>query len=175
MAGDGSGKVGGASPPVGPAGPLIEYPVDYPVKVIGIAAEDLVAHVRSVLAGAAPGVAVGEASTRPSSGGRYLSVTVTVRLHSEDERLAVHAALQADARVLYSRCPSASPPTGKGTGRSKDISTWSASKSRRPGCWNSPLKICRACSTSDGTGTRVKTRRLIAPARRPANGKARSL
>lgn len=102
MAGDGNGKVGGASPPAGPAGPLIEYPVDYPVKVIGLAADDLAAHVRSVVAGAAPGVSVGEATTRPSSGGKYLSVTVTVRLRSEDERLAVHAALQADPRVLYS-------------------------------------------------------------------------
>ena len=99
--GDG-GKVGGASPPMGPSGPLLEYPVDYPVKVIGIAAEDLAAHVRGVLAAAAPAAAVGEASTRPSSGGKYLSVTVTVRLGSEDERLAVHAALQADPRVLYS-------------------------------------------------------------------------
>lgn len=100
--GDGAGKVGGASPPMGPSGPLLEYPVDYPVKVIGIAAEDLAAHVRAVVVAAAPGAAVGEATTRPSSGGKYLSVTVTVRLGSEDERLAVHAALQVDPRVLYS-------------------------------------------------------------------------
>jgi hypothetical protein len=87
---------------MGPAGPLLEYPVDYPLKVIGAAAEDLAAHVWAVVAGAVPGAEVGEATTRPSSGGKYLSVTVVVRLRSEDERLAVHAALQADPRVLYS-------------------------------------------------------------------------
>lgn len=102
MAEGAGGKGGAASPPMGPAGPLLEYPVDYPFKVIGVGADDLAAHVRALVVAAAPGAEVGEATTRPSSAGRYLSVTIAVRLRSEGERLAVHAALQADARVLYS-------------------------------------------------------------------------
>ncbi len=81
--------------------PLIDYPTDYPLKVIGLAADDLVAHVLALLARAAPGVALGEATTRPSSGGKYLSVTVDARLESEEQRRAIYEALKGDARVVY--------------------------------------------------------------------------
>ncbi len=97
MTGDGKG----AKVPEGPAGPLIEYPVDYPVKAIGLAADDLAAHVAALVARAVPGAAPGEVTTRPSSGGKYLAVTVHVRLASEDERLALHRALAADPRLLH--------------------------------------------------------------------------
>jgi putative lipoic acid-binding regulatory protein len=44
---------------------------------------------------------VGPPAVRASSGGKYLSVTVVVRLTSEPQRLAVYAALKADPRVVY--------------------------------------------------------------------------
>ena len=40
-------------------------------------------------------------TVRASGGGKYLSVSVTVLLHSEAERVAVYEALRADARVVY--------------------------------------------------------------------------
>lgn len=90
----------GAEPPVGPRGPLLVYPTDYPFKAIGLAADDLPGHVRSTVLAAAPGVTVGAVEARASSGGKYLSVTVSVLLRSEDERRAIYAALAADARIV---------------------------------------------------------------------------
>ena len=81
--------------------PLIEYPTDYPFKVIGSSAEDFELHVRTVVGQAVPGVAMGEATVRPSSGGKYLSVTLDVRLESEEQRRAIYEALKIDARVVY--------------------------------------------------------------------------
>jgi hypothetical protein len=57
--------------------------------------------VTALVAAAAPGCGVGEASLRASSGGKYLSVTVSVRLGSEDDRLAVYRALASDPRVVH--------------------------------------------------------------------------
>ncbi len=88
--------------PRGPGGePLFRYPLDYPVKAMGLAATDLAGPVRALVAAAVPGATPGEAVVRASSGGKYASVTVVVRLESEAQRQAIHAALQADPRVLY--------------------------------------------------------------------------
>jgi putative lipoic acid-binding regulatory protein len=93
---------GGPVTPVGPDGrPLIEYPTDYPLKVIGLSADDLVAHVRGLIAAAGLRVGDEEVTTRASGGGKYLSVSLSVRLDSEAERHAVYAALKADPRVIY--------------------------------------------------------------------------
>jgi putative lipoic acid-binding regulatory protein len=92
---------GDAKVPEGPLGPLLEYPADYPFKAIGLASEDLAAHVVAVVAAAVPGIAIGEVAARGSSGGKYLSVTVNTRLRSEDERRAVYRALAADPRVVH--------------------------------------------------------------------------
>jgi len=84
-----------------PGGGQIEYPLRYPLKVIGLAADDFAAHVRGLVE-RATGAAIEEPlETRTSGGGRYLSVTVVVTLGSEAQRLAVHAALAADPRVVY--------------------------------------------------------------------------
>jgi hypothetical protein len=80
---------------------LFTYPNDYPLKVIGAAADDFASHVRLLVERAAPGVALGEAAVRSSSGGRYLSITMEARLESEEQRLAINEALKADPRVVY--------------------------------------------------------------------------
>ena len=80
---------------------LLEYPADYPIKVIGKAGDDLADHLRAVVAAAVPGIALGEATVRPSAGGTYLSVTMNARLESEEQRRAVHGALAADPRVVF--------------------------------------------------------------------------
>lgn len=78
-----------------------EYPVSYPVKIIGLAADDFADHARALVERAV-GAAVTEPSTcRSSGGGRYLAVTVVVTVTSEAHRLAIYAALRADARVVF--------------------------------------------------------------------------
>lgn len=84
----------------GPEGPFV-YPQEYPLKVIGLAAEDFAAHARWLVERAAGAEAVAPVTVRASGGGKYHSVTVVVLLRSEAQRLAVYAALRADARVVY--------------------------------------------------------------------------
>ena len=89
----------GAPVPEGPAGPLLVYPLDYAFKAIGLAGEDFADHVRGLAEGA--GLAVSQVAVRSSSAGKYHSVSVAVRLASEEERQALYRALGADARVVY--------------------------------------------------------------------------
>jgi len=69
--------------------------------VIGLAAEDFAEHVRGLVTGTGLEVAAAAVSTRASSGGKYQSVSLVVRLASEEERRAVYEALRVDARVVY--------------------------------------------------------------------------
>lgn len=84
----------------GPAA-RFEYPLRYPLKVIGLAADDFPAHAVALVERAAGAAAAEPPAVRASGGGRYLAVTVVVVLDSEARRLAVYAALRADARVVY--------------------------------------------------------------------------
>ena len=99
MATNGDGLGGPAGPAGGPGG--FQYPLRYPLKVIGLAADDFPAHARALVERAAGGPAVEPPSVRASGGGRYLSVTVVVTLDSEARRLAVYQALRDDPRVVY--------------------------------------------------------------------------
>jgi len=98
-----TGEAGGRAPvPLGPGGvPLLEYPQDYVFKVIGLAAEDFGDHVRGLVARLGLHAPEGGSTTRASSGGKYHSVSIAVRLASEDDRRAVYEALRVDARVVY--------------------------------------------------------------------------
>jgi putative lipoic acid-binding regulatory protein len=86
--------------PSGPPG-RFQYPVEYPVKIIGLAADDFAEHARRLVervVGAAPPEQV---TVRASAGGRYHSVTVVVTLAGEPQRLALYDALRADPRVVH--------------------------------------------------------------------------
>lgn len=96
----------GGMEPNGKGGPAgggagFQYPLQYSLKVIGLAADDFPEHARALVERAAGAEVVEPPTVRASGGGRYLSVTVVVRLDSEPQRLAVYAALRADERVVY--------------------------------------------------------------------------
>jgi len=86
--------------PPGAAG-RFQYPLKYPLKIIGLAADDFPAHALALVERASGAAAAEPPSVRASGGGRYLSVTVVVELDSEARRQAVYAALRADPRVVY--------------------------------------------------------------------------
>lgn len=83
------------------AHPLLEYPLDYTFKVMGHAAADFPEHARALVAAAVGGAVDVGVSVRASSGGKYQSVSVSVRLATEHERRRVYQALHEDARVVY--------------------------------------------------------------------------
>ncbi|ABC81351.1 DUF493 domain-containing protein [Anaeromyxobacter dehalogenans] len=87
--------------PTPPAAPALEYPLRYTFKVMGLAADDFAEHARRLVArgvGEAPAIDV---TVRASSGGKYHSVSVAVRLESEAQRRAVYQLLWQDERVVY--------------------------------------------------------------------------
>jgi putative lipoic acid-binding regulatory protein len=81
--------------------PLIEYPLVYAFKVMGLAADGFAAHAQELVTGAAGTEAELAVAVRASAAGKYHSVSISVRLESEAQRRAVYAALHADARVVY--------------------------------------------------------------------------
>jgi putative lipoic acid-binding regulatory protein len=81
--------------------PPIEYPLDYTFKVMGLAADDFAEHARRLVARVVGEVAPERVRVRASAGGKYQSVSVVVRLVSEEQRRAVYGALWTDPRVVY--------------------------------------------------------------------------
>lgn len=88
--------------PQPPPKPLIEYPTVYTFKVMGLQEGDFAAYVRQLfrrLMGTE--ISPDSISEQPSSRGKYLSVTVTVVLLSEEHRRSIYATLHQEKRVLY--------------------------------------------------------------------------
>jgi putative lipoic acid-binding regulatory protein len=85
----------------GPPGEGFSYPTEYTFKIMGLAADDFAEHARRLVARVVADASAERVAVRASGGGKYLSVTVIAVLRSEEERLAVYAALKADARVVY--------------------------------------------------------------------------
>ncbi|MGB8932216.1 MAG: DUF493 domain-containing protein [Anaeromyxobacteraceae bacterium] len=81
--------------------PGFSYPAEYTVKIMGLAADDFPEHARRVVASVVANAPSEQVAVRASAGGKYLSVSVTVVLRSEEERVAVYVALKNDERVVY--------------------------------------------------------------------------
>ncbi|NBU59576.1 MAG: DUF493 family protein [Betaproteobacteria bacterium] len=64
---------------------LIEYPCDFPIKVMGEAHEDFAGTVCHVVRAHAPDFDAGSIQARASTGGRYVSLTCTVRVQSREQ------------------------------------------------------------------------------------------
>jgi putative lipoic acid-binding regulatory protein len=84
-----------------PAQPTLEYPLRYTFKIMGLAGDDFAEYARRLverIVGEAP---ASDVTIRQSSGGKYHSVSVAVRLASEGQRRAVYQTLHEDERVVY--------------------------------------------------------------------------
>ncbi|XXF75292.1 DUF493 domain-containing protein [Myxococcaceae bacterium GXIMD 01537] len=82
--------------------PLVEYPTVYTFKVMGKQEEGFVEYVRSLfqrLMGKE--LAHDAVREQPSSKGRYVSLSVSVFLESEEHRRSIYAELHRDERVIY--------------------------------------------------------------------------
>jgi putative lipoic acid-binding regulatory protein len=64
---------------------LIPYPSAFPIKVMGLQAEGFVAAVVDIARRFDPGFDAATVQLKPSSGGRYLGVTVTVTATSREQ------------------------------------------------------------------------------------------
>jgi hypothetical protein len=81
---------------------LLRFPCDFPVKVMGRAVPGFEALVVGIVRRHAPDLGEGAVSSRGSSGGRYLALTLTVRAESRAQLDAIYRELSAHPDVLMS-------------------------------------------------------------------------
>ncbi len=82
--------------------PLIEYPTVYTFKVLGKQEHAFREYVRQLFKRVmGTEVPLDSIAERPSRLGKYLSVSVSVYLISEEQRRAIYHQLHRDKRVLY--------------------------------------------------------------------------
>lgn len=71
--------------PIPPEESLIEYPSDFPIKIMGPMHDQFAQTMVEVVTIHDPTFHAGKVEMRPSSKGTYLSVTVTVRATSREQ------------------------------------------------------------------------------------------
>lgn len=79
---------------------LLEFPCRFPIKAMGLDDDEFVAHVLNLVSPHFPEICEEDIRTRPSSGGKYISVTVTVTATSKLQLDAIYYALTDSDRVL---------------------------------------------------------------------------
>ena len=73
------------SQPIPPEQSLIEYPCDFPIKVMGLHVEGFAAAIAAVASEFDPDFDASTMEHRPSRSGNYLGLTVTVRVTSRPQ------------------------------------------------------------------------------------------
>jgi uncharacterized protein len=76
----------------------LEFPAEFPLKAIG-SGDDFEAWVLAIIRKHVPDLADHPSTTRPSSGGKYLAVTVTFTATSQAQLDAIYGELSQDPRV----------------------------------------------------------------------------
>ena len=82
-----------------PEAPRIEFPCEYPVKVLGRSSDTFQAVVLAVFERHAPGFDQETVSLRASSKGTFSSMTVTITATGRDQLDALHKDLLATGQV----------------------------------------------------------------------------
>ena len=82
-----------------PSDSLIEYPSDFPIKVMGAMHESFAQTIVELVVSHDPDFHAGKMEMRPSSKGTYLSLTVTVRATSREQLDNLYRALSSHPMV----------------------------------------------------------------------------
>lgn len=78
---------------------LLEFPCNFPIKIIGIAEEGFAQEILEVVIRHAPDFVAATMEMRPSKGGSYLSLTCTVQAVSQVQLDALYRELSGHPRV----------------------------------------------------------------------------
>jgi hypothetical protein len=96
------GQDSGAEQPAQEQKPLIEYPTTYTFKVMGKQEHGFREYVRGLFHRImGQEISPDSMSEQPSRGEKYVSVSVTVVLLSEEQRRHVYTELHKERRILY--------------------------------------------------------------------------
>lgn len=83
-----------------PESPL-RFPCRFPIKAMGRAGSGVEAEVLAIVARHAPGTGADAMTTRPSSGGKWVAVTITIEATSRAQLDAIYRDLTAHDLVAY--------------------------------------------------------------------------
>lgn len=64
---------------------LLEFPCDFPIKIMGKHCEEFEPAMLAIVRRHAPELQADQVKTRPSSQGTYLAITITIRAHSKQQ------------------------------------------------------------------------------------------
>ncbi len=78
----------------------IKFPCDFPIKAMGKAEDDFDALIVDLVRKHIPDLQEGAVKSRYSSGGRFVSVTVTIRAESRKQLDNIYMELSAEKRIL---------------------------------------------------------------------------
>jgi len=84
---------------IDPAQTLLEFPCEFPIKIMGERRDDFVREMIAIVQRHAPDFAAETVAMRASSGGKYLSVTCTIRATSKPQLDALYHELTAHPLV----------------------------------------------------------------------------
>jgi uncharacterized protein len=79
---------------------LLEFPCDFPLKVMGIAAEDFDALVVAIVRRHVDDLREGAITAKESRNGKYVSLTVTIQAQSQQQLDDLYVELSTHQRVL---------------------------------------------------------------------------
>lgn len=82
-----------------PADTLLEFPCDFPIKIMGLCVDGFADAVVAVVQRHAPGFDPAAVQMRPSSKGNYLAITCTLRAESKAQLDALYQELTAHPMV----------------------------------------------------------------------------
>ncbi|MGY1488893.1 HP0495 family protein [Methylobacillus pratensis] len=80
---------------------LIEFPCDFPIKVMGEAHEEFANLILGVIQQHLPDFDATRIEMRASTGGKYVSLTCTVLVHSKPQLDDIYRSLTSHPKVKY--------------------------------------------------------------------------
>ncbi len=81
-------------------GPLLQFPTDYPIKVVGRPSDEFRARVHAVVLRHVPEVTTEQVSERLSENGNFLSISYLIVAESREQVVALATDLKAVEGVL---------------------------------------------------------------------------
>lgn len=79
---------------------LLQFPTDYPIKVVGRPSAEFRAHIHAIVIRHVPGVETDRITERLSENGNFLSISYMLRAESREQMTALAKELTAAEGVL---------------------------------------------------------------------------
>jgi putative lipoic acid-binding regulatory protein len=79
--------------------PLIQFPCDFPIKIMGLRTDSFIQTVLEIVLVHAPDFVASRMTIQPSSQGKYLSLTCTIHAQSREQLDALYRDLSTHPAV----------------------------------------------------------------------------